>query len=167
MNESDMMHGQHYNGQDIAGWICTEKLDGVRAYWDGATMWTRGGKAIDLPDTWRETLPAGVHLDGELFAGYGRRQLAVNAARYGRWHDAVRFVAFDAPNAQGNYLARLRIANQHAMAGYEMSHSTVQNTVHAFYKKQSIKAKGGEGLMLRHPELEYHPGRTHLMLKLK
>lgn len=170
MNESDMMHGQTYNGQDVSGWIATEKLDGVRAYWDGATMWTRGGKAIDLPDTWRETLPHGVHLDGELFAGYGNRQAAVNAARYGRWDDAVRFVAFDAPTCPGNYEKRhylFHYSYNNLPCNVDLWLYKIESIEHAIYLMNRIKFNGGEGLVLRHPDLEYMPGRTHLMLKLK
>ena len=170
MNEQDMMHGMTYSGQDVTGWIATEKLDGCRAYWDGATMWTRSGKEIAIPDTWRETLPSGVHLDGKLFAGYGNRQAAVNAARYGRFDPAVRFVAFDAPTIKGEYEARHIYAHQawNSLTGNrELLRYFVASIHDAERCKQTIKHFGGEGLMLRHPDLEYMPGRTHLMLKLK
>lgn len=166
MDETMMMHGMAYSGQDVSGWVATEKLDGVRAYWDGSTLWTRGGKAISIPDAWRETLPSGVHLDGELFAGYGNRQAAVNAARYGRWDDAVRFVAFDAPMIQGSYIHRL-YESHIAWPGQTLFFHWIGGIDDAEIIRDEIKAKGGEGLMIRHPDLEYMPGRTHLMLKLK
>jgi DNA ligase 1 len=169
MDETNMMHGMHYSGQDVTAWIATEKLDGVRAYWDGATMWTRGGNAISIPDHWRETLPVGIHLDGELFAGYGQRQKAVNAARYGRWDDAVRFVAFDAPKSSGVWQTRMIVCQESCVPHIIkiVWSSFIYGISHAEKLRDMIKADGGEGLMLRHPELEYHPGRTDRMLKLK
>lgn len=177
MDETNMMHGMHYSGQDVAGYIATEKLDGVRAYWDGQTLWTRGGHAINIPLGWRETLPAGVPLDGELFAGYGQRQKAVNAARYGRFNDAVMFHVFDVPMATGNYYARLYYSGPYSQP-YSMTRpknkawkyvagKRIDGIDHAMELLEMVKAKGGEGLMLRHPELEYMPGRTYKMLKLK
>ena len=29
--------------QDPTGWLMSEKLDGVRCYWDGMKLWSRGG----------------------------------------------------------------------------------------------------------------------------
>ncbi|HFC1394255.1 TPA: DNA ligase, partial [Neisseria gonorrhoeae] len=38
---ADLMLAQEYKGQDIAGWAMSEKLDGVRAYWDGKHLISR------------------------------------------------------------------------------------------------------------------------------
>ena len=35
---------------DPTGWWISEKYDGVRGFWDGDTMRTRGGKTVYLPD---------------------------------------------------------------------------------------------------------------------
>jgi len=64
-----MMHGMDYLGDDVSGWLMSEKLDGCRAYWDGGKMWSRGGKQILLPNEMLAALPAGVALDGEIHAG--------------------------------------------------------------------------------------------------
>ena len=162
ITENEMMHGQHWQGENLTGWVATEKLDGVRAYWDGSSVWTRSGKAIAVPEHW--ALPAGVHLDGELFAGYGKRQEAVNAARYGKFTKYVRFVAFDAPRMNAGYLERLKFANgiwndrfdNRHMGGYVLSHNT-----HMMARLKIIREIGGEGLMIRHPDLAYHAGRTN------
>ena len=42
------------------GWLLSEKLDGMRAWWDGAsTLWTRQGKKIYAPSFWTAALPTG------------------------------------------------------------------------------------------------------------
>lgn len=56
---------------DPTGWWLSEKYDGVRGYWDGARMLTRGGEVIVLPDGLRAELPP-FPVDGELWAGRGR-----------------------------------------------------------------------------------------------
>ncbi len=49
----------------IAGWLMSEKLDGVRCYWSGSVLYTRNGVKINAPKEWVETLPT-IALDGEL-----------------------------------------------------------------------------------------------------
>lgn len=51
MNENDMQHGVDWNGQDVSGWIATEKYNGCRAYWDGGNLWSRGGLKVNIPDS--------------------------------------------------------------------------------------------------------------------
>src|SRR5512146_1443494 len=53
------------NATDLAGWWMSEKLDGVRAYWDGRQFLSRLGNLYHAPDWFGEGLPA-VPLDGEL-----------------------------------------------------------------------------------------------------
>lgn len=83
---------------DIGGWYASEKLDGIRCFWDGGVsrgipkskipwantakdaryrvqpiatgLWTRYGNVIHAPDSWLNTLPL-IPLDGELFVGRG------------------------------------------------------------------------------------------------
>ena len=41
--DKSMMQGSDYAGQDPAGWIVTEKLDGFFARWTGAKLLSRQG----------------------------------------------------------------------------------------------------------------------------
>src|SRR5258705_13173354 len=56
------------NAQDLAGWWLSEKLDGVRAYWDGKSLISRLGNRFHAPDWFVEGLPE-IPLDGELWIG--------------------------------------------------------------------------------------------------
>ena len=56
------------NAQDLAGWWLSEKLDGVRAYWDGKSLISRLGNRFHAPDWFLEGLPD-IPLDGELWIG--------------------------------------------------------------------------------------------------
>lgn len=51
------------------GWYMSEKLDGVRCYWNGKAMYTRNGNLFYPPDYWIEGLPKNLCLDGELWSG--------------------------------------------------------------------------------------------------
>ncbi len=102
-----LMQSHKYNSKknDIRGWYISEKLDGLRAFWDGGVsrgdlasnvpwantakdkkefratgLWSRKGKVIHAPDFWLDQLPV-MPLDGELFAGRGRRQVTMSYAR--------------------------------------------------------------------------------------
>lgn len=173
MNTDHMQHGYTWQGQDVAGWIASEKYDGIRAYWDGETMWTRGGKTVPLPQEWRDALPAGVHLDGEIFAGYGNRKRAEWMARAGKYADECRFLVFDVPNIAMSYFERMRYArdmlpnNRFNKVARMVVINKITGIDEARAMVRTIQAQGGEGLILRHPELAYAPGRTDQLLKLK
>jgi len=51
---------------DPAGWWMSEKLDGVRAYWDGKQFLSRNNNIFYAPEWFTEGLP-GHQLDGELW----------------------------------------------------------------------------------------------------
>ena len=53
------------NETDLSGWWMSEKLDGVRAYWDGKQFLSRLGNVYHAPDWFAEGLPE-VPLDAEL-----------------------------------------------------------------------------------------------------
>jgi len=44
-----LMHGNDWNGQDVAGWWASEKYNGWRAYWDGERLLSRNGNDYCAP----------------------------------------------------------------------------------------------------------------------
>lgn len=92
----------------IGGWFMSEKLDGMRAFWDGGItrglatcevpfantakdhirveqpiatgLWSRYGHVIYAPDFWLNQLPT-YPLDGELYLGRGRFQELVSIVK--------------------------------------------------------------------------------------
>ncbi|CAD6950284.1 unnamed protein product [Tilletia controversa] len=52
---------------DPTGWWLSEKLDGVRAYWDGSSIWSRASVLYDAPQDFKDKLPTDMSLDGELW----------------------------------------------------------------------------------------------------
>jgi DNA ligase-1 len=54
---------------DPKGWYISEKLDGVRCYWNGSAMYTRNNNLFYPPDWFKKFLPKDMWLDGELWTG--------------------------------------------------------------------------------------------------
>jgi len=63
--------GVYEKGVALDDYWVSEKLDGVRAYWDGERFWSRGGNEYRAPDWFTEGFPD-VPMDGELWMGRGR-----------------------------------------------------------------------------------------------
>ncbi|KAH3768865.1 hypothetical protein DPMN_170081 [Dreissena polymorpha] len=54
---------------DPKDWWMSEKLDGVRAYWNGRCFYSRNGNAFKAPVWFTKDLPKDMHLDEKLYAG--------------------------------------------------------------------------------------------------
>jgi DNA ligase 1 len=162
------------NAQDLAGWWLSEKLDGVRAYWDGKSLISRLGNRFHAPDWFLEGLPA-IALDGELWIGRKAFQRTVGIVRRQDKTDLwkqVRYVAFDAPDVDSAFEGRLAAIRAHIsrnsppyLAAHE--HTICTGLDHLRAELARIEALGGEGLMLRQPESRYEVGRSVTLLKVK
>ena len=164
MNEMDMLHGRDWGGESLDGWSVSEKMDGVRAYWDGRDLWTRSGRRIDPPGWMADRLPDGVHLDCEIWGGRGRFGDATAAANRGDWRPGIRLVAFDCPSAAGDWESRMAVARG-CYLDCVTSETLTRSQIAA--RLSEILATGGEGLVARRPGTQYHTGRSSSVLKLK
>ena len=95
----------------LADYWVSEKYDGVRGYWDGQQLWTRGGERIVAPAWFTADLPT-QPLDGELWAGRGRFKETVSTVRSQTpddkaWRE-IRFMVFDLPTEPGDFTAAWR-----------------------------------------------------------
>lgn len=169
MNESDMLLATDWPRYAVDGWVVTEKLDGCRAYWDGAHLWTRGGLVIKTPPRIANKLPA-CHLDCEVWAGVQNLQTARIAVQYGKWTDAVKLVVHDAPQVEAGYERRLIAARRavRRIPGVEVVSDAVLVDSHRelLDMMRDVVARRGEGLVVRHPVTHYAPGRSRAVLKV-
>ncbi len=162
------------NSQDLAGWWLSEKLDGVRAYWDGKSLISRLGNRFHAPDWFLADLPD-IPLDGELWIGRKAFQRTVGIVRRQDKSDLwkeVRYVAFDAPAVDAAFEGRLAAIRSHIerhrppyLTAHE--HAICTDLDHLRAELARIEALGGEGLMLRQPESRYEVGRSLTLLKVK
>ncbi len=162
------------NVVDLAGWWMSEKLDGVRAYWDGKQFISRQGNLYHAPDWFVETLPD-TPLDGELWLNRKKFQRTVSIVRRQDKSDLwkeIRFLVFDAPAIKDPFEKRLQAIRE--MMGdkkhpYVAQHEHVlcRNLEHLAAELTRVEALGGEGLMLREPGSMYETGRSSTLLKVK
>ena len=160
---------------DVASYLVSEKLDGVRARWDGRALWTRSGNRIDVPTAFTRDWPT-QPMDGELWIGRGRFQEISDLVRALRRNDRawrpVRFMAFDLPGDSNPFARRtLRLQALVVSTGsihldhIPQRHLTSRALLDA--RLQRVIAEGGEGLMLHHALAPYRAGRSDSLLKLK
>lgn len=162
------------NSADLTGWWISEKLDGVRAYWDGKCFLSRLGNVYHAPDWFVEGFPD-EPLDGELWIDRKAFQRTVSIVRRqdksDHWKD-VRYVVFDAPNHGGEFEARVKHLKKLVKATKlkhvdALDHSPCKGTPHLKEELARIEGLGGEGLMLREPKSVYVAGRSWTLLKVK
>lgn len=162
------------NAADLSDWWMSEKLDGVRAYWNGKEFLSRQGNLYHAPAWFIEGLPA-VPLDGELWIDRKRFQRTVSIVRRQDqselWNE-VRFLVFDAPAASGGFEDRLAflkdaLARGAAKFARQHAHERCINLEALRAELARIESLGGEGLMLRQPGSNYVAGRSSTLLKVK
>jgi len=163
-----MQHGSDYDGSNLSGWVATEKFNGCRVYWDGYKLWSRGGIDIKVPDELFNLLPIGVHLDCELYDGVGGVYRCGAAIRYGNFNKTMKLIVFDAPLIAGTYIERLKELEKYENEFIEcVKYSVINNSEDVNHLLCEIFSHNGEGLMVRDNTLEYAPGRTNKLLKIK
>ncbi|XXF77556.1 DNA ligase [Myxococcaceae bacterium GXIMD 01537] len=162
------------NDVDLTDWWMSEKLDGVRAYWDGQRFFSRQGNPFLAPEWFTEKLPD-FPLDGELFGGRQRFQRTVSVVRRQDRSDdwkELAFVIFDAPGLDSPFEQRL----EHVRGYVEdvappyaewLAHERCRGAEHLRQELARVEGLGGEGLMLRQPGSRYEAGRSHTLLKVK
>ena len=159
---------------DPRGWWLSEKLDGVRAYWDGKQFLSRNGNRYVAPEWFTRGLPD-TPLDGELWVGRKQFQRTVSIVRRSDgselWRE-VRYLVFDAPALAQPFEQRQAavtklLATHQPPYALGLAQSVCQSAEHLTRELHRIEALGGEGLMLRRPASHYEPRRSATLLKVK
>lgn len=161
--------------QDVTGWWISEKLDGVRAYWDGKQFLSRQGNQFHAPDWFIEGLPQDVKLDGELWLDRGEFQKTVSIARRQDKSDhwkKLKYLVFDAPEHEGDFEKRgAYLDGLVKECGNEyleyLAQKQCKDLDHLAEDLARVEALGGEGLMLRKPKSKYEVGKSLTLLKVK
>ncbi|MBI3410510.1 MAG: DNA ligase [Planctomycetes bacterium] len=174
-NEPPLLLAQSWDFMsDPTGWWLSEKLDGVRAYWDGRQFLSRLGNVFYAPDWFIEGLPA-EPLDGELWLGRKSFQRAVSIVRRqdksDHWKE-LSYVVFDAPSLEKPFEARSAFIEE-CLGTIGVPHirahtqEQCKGIDHLKQELARLEALGGEGLMLRKPGSKYESGRSMTLLKVK
>lgn len=160
---------------DPQGWLVSEKLDGVRALWDGRRLRFRSGLPVAAPAWFTERLPP-LRLDGELWLGRGYFEALSAAVRRASPDDAewrgLRYMVFEQPGGPGTFAERAQhLRTMAAAAGFAQFQAVEQAVVpdRAALSRRLAEVidGGGEGLVLHRADAPWVTGRTPLLLKLK
>ena len=174
-DKPDIMLADIYEqGIDVTQYWVSEKLDGVRARWDGKHLISRGGHTFFTPKWFTDRFPA-IHLDGELWIGPGRYEEISSIVRKKRPHEGwrrIRLMVFDLPKHGGIFNDRVidmkRLATKtHSPHLAFIDQQTVTDEAELKQLLQVVMDQGGEGLMLHRKTAHYAKGRSHDLLKLK
>ena len=173
-----MLAKVYHPGVVLKDYWVSEKYDGVRGFWDGEKLLTRGGEQVAVPAWFTAGWPK-TPMDGELWAGRGQFSKAVSTVRQqtpGPGLDAdwrgMRFMVFDLPALPGPFTGRIAELNTLvtqinqpwvvAVAQYKLAdHAALQAQL-----KKTVKG-GGEGLMLHRGDSLYKGVRNDDLLKVK
>jgi len=170
-----MLASQYQQQNDLSDYWISEKLDGVRAYWDGQHLRTRQGLVIQAPEWFTEPLP-NISLDGELWIDRGRFSELSGIVRQHQPDDhawqQVHYVLFDLPAEPAVFSTRkekLNTLTQQLNTPWinKVKHFQLSNPQALNIKLQEVSRLGGEGLMLNHKNALYQIGRSDYLMKYK
>lgn len=165
-----------YHGQvDVSRYMVSEKLDGVRAIWDGKKLAFRSGRPIHAPDWFIARLPT-QPLDGELWIARGQFERVSGIVRREVPYDTdwrtVRYMIFELPGAAGPFRARaekirqiVRQANVPWLCEIPQFFPVDRSSLKK--RLDEVVRSGGEGLMLHLADAPYETGRSDVLLKVK
>lgn len=156
----------------------TEKVDGVRAYWNGQELLSKSGNQLPCPRWFIEKIPKDSVLDGELVMGRGMLQNLFSLLHmlpanpdYEKLWKTVSYVVFDMPQQTNkSYLQRMEDLDRLQLPLHVHTIPTLGECLgneHLVKCLTVIKEQGGEGLMLIDPNSSYQSSRVSTLLKVK
>ncbi|MCK8045349.1 DNA ligase [Shewanella sp. 1CM18E] len=159
---------------NLSDYLISEKLDGVRGYWDGGAMYSRSGRKIPVPNWFVKGFPS-YPLDGELWIKRGAFEQVSGIVRKSRATDkewqSIRFMVFDLPAETSRFELRYQKAMNELndLSPYlkVVDQYSFNSTQQLDTRLQAIIDEGGEGLMLHKKSAIYQVGRSQDIVKLK
>lgn len=158
-----------------SAYLVSEKLDGVRAYWDGSALFFRSGRQIQCPSWFTQSFPK-FPIDGELWMG--RRDFEILSAATRRQHAddnewrQIKYCLFELPNGTGTYQQRvqdLQNLSQQLQIPWlkviEQQRFESKEKIHQFFL--SLIAAGAEGIVLHQADAIYEGKRSDKIFKFK
>ncbi|CAD7956609.1 unnamed protein product [Amoebophrya sp. A120] len=130
---------------DVTNYWASEKLDGVRAYWDNEQQkfFSRAGNVFHAPKFFTDALPKSHKLDGELFLGRKKFQECVSTVRKHvpldhEWR-RMKYMVFDVVDESLRFEERMALAKKLLAA----QNSTSNNPSYAvFHEHTQLKLSG-------------------------
>jgi DNA ligase-1 len=162
------------NKQDIKNWYMSEKLDGIRAYWNGKEFLSKNGNKIFAPDWFIKDFPP-FELDGELWSKRDDfeniQSIILTKNSFKNWHE-ITYNIFEVPNTKGNFSERLKRIeiwlDKNPNSYIKIIPQVIcKDDSHLNSYLKELLNKKAEGIILKNPHLEYESGRSNNLLKVK
>ena len=169
-DKPDLLLLKTYKDQNITAWVMSEKLDGIRAYWDGKNLITRGGKIIHAPQWFTKAYPP-FEIDGELWTKRGDFENIASIVRdkipSKAWSEISHHI-FEVPHAKGGLFERLsKVKPYEGKIIKIVPQIEIKDTAHLQTFLKEIERQDGEGVVVRDPNAPYIDKRTNKALKVK
>jgi len=160
--------------KDVIGWVMSEKLDGIRGFWNGKQLISRAGKPIDAPTWFTQNYPP-FAIDGELWTKRNDFENISSIVRSkdsdNRWKNITHHI-FEVPNQQGGLLERLSVLENHLHKNPNPHLKVLTQTLIKDKRQlevflEEVVSHKGEGVVVRNPNTLYETGRLSSALKVK
>ena len=157
-------------------YFASRKYDGWQAVWDGkGTLTTKTGKnTFPIPDSWRNVLPQGIPLAGELIIpGKQAVHVASLKKKDSKDWDHAQFMIFDSPTLSNLPFTKRYAKLQKVFGGshpplYLVPQVKIKSVDHLYDLYQQVISEKGEGLVLTKASSLYIPEKqSYQRVKLK
>ena len=175
-NSIELQKAKIYNNNKhkINNWLMSEKLDGIRGYWNGKELLSKNGNKIYAPDWFINNLPD-FELDGELWTkrdDFENIQNIVLDTKPSTDWEQITYNIFEVPNAKGNFQERLKkvelwLEKNPSSFIKIIPQIRCEDEEHLEKYLSKLLDKKAEGIMLKNPHKEYFYGRSDDILKVK
>lgn len=164
-----------YNSDvNVTNWLMSEKLDGVRGYWDGKKLISRNGKEFAVPKWFTKDFPP-FEIDGELWTKREDFEKVISIVNTQTPHDGwkdISYQIFEVPNQEGGLLERLSVLEKWLVKNPNefikvLSQKVCRGSEHLKQVLDEVESTGAEGLVVRDPNALYVGKRSSSSLKVK
>lgn len=165
----------YHKNVDLENYLVSEKLDGIRARWDGKNLISRQGNIINALKWFTQNFPSQL-IDGELWISRNQFELVSGIVRTqipdeSGWKK-VKFMVFDLPANKEIFANRYEEMKKLANAANSpylqiIEQSKIANHTALMQRLNLVVKNGGEGLMLHRATSIYKAARSDDILKVK
>jgi DNA ligase-1 len=159
---------------NINNWYMSEKLDGIRAYWNGKELLSKNGNKIFAPTWFIKDFPS-FELDGELwtkrddFENIQNIVLDTNSTE--DWKK-ITYNIFELPNSKGNFPKRLKKLENWLTKNPNnyikiIPQIICKDKTHLNNYLKELIEKKAEGIIIKNPNLNYQTEKNNNLLKVK
>nr|WP_071627122.1 DNA ligase [Poseidonibacter lekithochrous] len=162
------------NEHNIQNWLMSEKLDGIRAYWNGKELLTKNGNKIYIPKELIKNYPI-FHLDGELWTKRNDfeniQSIVLDKTPTKKWEE-ITYNIFEVPNQKGNFNQRITALKDWIKTNKNTNIRVInqikcKNKKHLNTYLKILLDKKAEGIIIKNPDISYFTGRNKNILKVK